>query len=258
MSHLSNIISAIPESDYPPLLLDALAFEAATAALVTAANDEKPVDLTDAITPKNLGKVLDAAVLFEVGHDARVRHTNTLAKIAAERTNAAEQRTATLAEPAFTEQFDAAAKVLVDVIGKHGGVDPAVVEHGGWSFDPKYAELREALADVTRLGNLRTNYVFRSGGGQVANVPVSIPYERHSRTAVLADISAAQLLEQAAGRYRWLDAGYLLVAAQTPGITLSWQTSDQQHAQPAPAAIARSRAAMDAQMKAREDARRSA
>lgn len=258
MSHLSNIISGVPEADYPPLLLDALAFEAAVGALVTAANDEQPVDLNTATTPKNVGRVLDAAVLFEVGHDARIRHANRLAKIATERTNAAEQRTATLAEPWFVEQFDTAAKILVDVIGKHGGVDPAVTEHGGWSFDPKYAELREALADVTRLGNLRTDFVYRSGGGQVANVPVSIPYERHSRTAVLADNSAAQLLEQAAGRYRWLDAGYWLVAAQTPGITICWQNSTQQHAQPAPAAIARSRAAMDKQMKAREDALRSA
>lgn len=258
MSHLSNIISAIPEADYPPLLLDALAFEAATAALVTAANDEKPVDLNTATTPKNLGKVLDAAVLFEVGHDARIRHTNTLAKLATERTNAAEQRTATLAEPAFAEQFDTAAKVLLDVIGKHGEVDPAVTEHGGWPFDPKYAELREALADVTRLGNHRTDFVYRSGGGQLANVPLSNVYERHSRTAILADNSAAQLLEQAAGRYRWLDAGYWLVAAQTPGVVVRWQDADQQHAQPAPAAIARNRAAMANQMKAREDARRSA
>jgi hypothetical protein len=259
MSNISNIIANIPEADYPPLLVDALAFQAATAALVTAANDEKPVDLNTATTPKNLGGVYTAAVTFELGHDARVRHAAALLKIATERTAAAEQRTATLAEPWFAEQFDAAAKVLLDVIGKHdGGVDPAVTEHGGWPFDPQYAELRDALADVARWGNLRTDYVFRGGGGQLANVPVSNVYERHSRTAILADHNTDQLLEQAASRYRWLDAGYWLVAAQAPGVTICWQTSTQQHAQPAPAKIARYRAAMADQMKAREDARRSA
>ena len=39
MSHVSNIIAALPDSDYPPLLLEALAFQTAADAQVAAAND---------------------------------------------------------------------------------------------------------------------------------------------------------------------------------------------------------------------------
>lgn len=254
MSHLTSIIAAIPEADFPELLLDARAFEAATAALVAAASNEQPVDLATATTPKNVGRVLDAAVLFEVGHDTRVRHAHTLAKIAVERTTAAEQRTASLAEPWFVEQFDAAVKVLVDLVATMGGADPTIVELGSWPFDPKYAELREALAEVARWGHLRTDYVYRAGGGQVANVPMSIPYERHSRTAILADNAASQLLESAAARYRWLDSGYWLSAIAAPGVTLCWQNGSQQRAQAAPAAIAKRDADLQAHVAEREAA----
>jgi hypothetical protein len=255
MSNISNIIAAIPESDYPALLVDARAFEAATAALVAAANDEKPVDLSTATTPKNLGKVYADAVTFELGHDARVRHAATLAKIAVERTGMAEQQTASLAEPWFAEQFNAAAKRLVDVIAERGGgVDPTIIEHGSWQFDPELAELREALAAVTRWGTLRTDFTYRAGGGQVTDVPVSIPYERHSRTAILADNSVVQVLEHAANQYGWLEAGYWLSAVATTGVELAWQNSTQQHQQAAPAAVARERALMAAQFQEREDA----
>jgi hypothetical protein len=254
MSNISNIIAAIPEADYPAFLSDALAYQTATAALVSAANDEKPVDLNTATTPKNLGKVYADAVTFELGHDARVRHAATLAKIAVERTGMAEQQTASQLEGWFAAQFDNSVKVLANVIAGFGGVDPVITEHGGWRFDPQYAELREALTDVARWGNLRTDYVYRMGGGQLANVPMSIPYERHSRTAILADNPAAMLLEYAERRYGRLADGYWLVAAQTPGVTLCWQNSTQQFAQPAPATVTRERAAMAEQMKAREDA----
>lgn len=258
MSNISNIIAAISEADYPPLLVDARAFQAATAALVAAANDEQPIDLNTATTPKNLGKVYADAVAFEVGHDARVRHAATLAKIATERADMAQQQAASQREPWFEEQFNAAVKVLIDVIAKHGGVDPTIVEVGSWRFDPQHADLREALAEVARWGNFRTDYVYRSGGGQLANVPMSIPYERHSRTAILADNPAAMLLEYAERRYGRLADGYWLVAAQTPGVSLCWQNSTQQFAQPAPANVTRERAEMAVQFKAREDARRSA
>jgi hypothetical protein len=252
MSNISNIIAAIDADDYPPLLVDALAFQSATAALVTAANAEQPIDLAAATTPKNLGKVYADAVTFELGHDARVRHAATLAKIATERVGMAEQRTASLAEHWFAEQFDAAVKVLVDLVAKRGGVDPTIVELGSWSFDPGYAELREALADVARWGNLRDDYVFRAGGGQVTNVPVSIPYEQHSRCAILPDVNTSQRLDSFSRKFGWRSAGYWLSAIAAPGVTLCWQNSTQQHAQPAPAAIARSRAAMAAHVAERE------
>jgi len=254
MSNISSIIAAVDVADYPPVLVDALAFQAATAALVAAANDEKPVDLNTATTPKNLGKVYADAVTFELGHDARVRHAAALAKIAVERTGMAEQQTASQLEGWFAVQFDNSVKVLADVIAKRGGVDPAIVEHGSWQFDPALAELREALAAVTRWGNLRTDYVYRSGGGQVVNPPVSIPYERHSRTAILANNSVVQVLEHAANQYGWLEAGYWLSAVATTGVELAWQNSTQQHQQAAPAAVARERALMAAQFQAREDA----
>jgi hypothetical protein len=257
MTRISNIIAAIPESDHPKLLLDALAFQAATAALVTAANDEKPVDLNTATTPKNLGKVYAAAVAFEVGRDARVRHAATLEQIATERLGSAQQQTANQFESWFAEQFDAAAKALVDRIAKQGGVDPTIVEDGSWPFDPQYAELRDALADVTRWGQLRTDYVYRFEGGQIANVPMSIPYERHSRTAILADHATALALESAAGRYRHMGDGYWLAAAQMPGVSLRWQNTQQQAAQPSPANVTRAQAAMADQAEARA-AKRSA
>jgi hypothetical protein len=256
MSHMSNIIDNLSESDYPPELRDALVFQAAAEALVSAANDEKPVSLSTAITPKDVAKVVAAAVAFDLGHDLRIRHANTLARIAVERTGYAEQRAATLAEPWFAEQFNAAAKVLLDVIGKHGGVDPAAVEHGGWPFDPAWAGVRAALADVEKFSNLRDDFVFMSGGGSVVNPPVSNVYEKHSRCAILPDVNAAQLLEQASGKHGWHGAQYWLITAQTPGVRLAWQTSSQQHAQPVPALIARERAAMQATFEARATARR--
>ena len=82
MSHIENIIAAIDPSDYPPVLRDALAFQAATAALVTATADEKAVNLSTAITPKDVAKVHLAAVAFDLGHDLRIQHANTLARIA--------------------------------------------------------------------------------------------------------------------------------------------------------------------------------
>ena len=260
MSHVSNIIAALPESDYPPLLLEALAFQTAADAQVAAANDEQPVSLSTAVTPKDVAKVVAAAVTFDLGHDLRIRHANTLARIATERTGMAQQRTATLAESSFAEKFNDAAKVLTDLIAKRGKVDPAVVDHGGWPFDPQYAELREALADVARLSDLRDDFAFLGGGGQLTNVPVSNVYEKHSRTKVLADVDTSQALEQVAAKYGWNSAGYWIAAAQLVGVTIRWQTGTQQHEQPAPAAIARERALMqanhDAVSKARGTARR--
>ena len=256
MSHLSNIIAAIPESDYPRPLRDALAFKAATTALVATTADEKPVSLSTAITPKDVAKVHLAAVAFDLGHDLRIQHANTLARLAVERLEAAQQTAASGAEARFVIEFDAAAGRLYEVLAKLGGVDPEAVDAGGWSFDPQYAELREVLADVARLGNLRDDYVFRSGGGQITFTPVSSVYERHSRTAILADSNAAAYIERRTASFGGRGAGarYWLTCVAAPGVRLCWQTSAAQASQPAPAAIAKSRADMADQVAAREAA----
>lgn len=257
MSNISAIIAAIPAAKIPALLVEARAFQAATADLVAAAAAEQPPDLGGATTPKNLAEVYADAVAFEVGHDARVRHANTLAQIAADRTGAAEQITASRLEGWFAEQLNNAVKVLADLVTKQGGVDPAIAKAGGWQFDPELAELREALGGVAKWGRVRTNYTYRFES-QPANVVMSIPYEKHSRTAVLADHATAMVLESAATRYGHLEAGYWLAALQTPGVTLCWQTTAQQDTQPAPAAITRERAAMADEFMAQATARQSA
>jgi len=256
MSHIENIVANIPEANYPPVLRDALAFKAATAAQVAAVYDEQPVSLSAAVAPKDVAKTLDAAVAFDLGHDLRIQHANTLARIAAERLESAQQTAASGHEAKFVIEFDAAATRLYEVVAKLGGVDPEAVDAGGWSFDPQYAELREVLADVARLGNLRDDYVFRSGGGQITFTPVSSVYERHSRTAILADSNAAAYIERRTASFGGRGAGarYWLTCVAAPGVRLCWQTSAAQASQPAPAAIAKSRADMADQVAAREAA----
>ena len=254
MSHIENIIANIPEADYPQVLTDALAFKAATAVLVTATADEKPVDLTTATTPRNVARVLDAAVAFDLGHDLRIQHANTLARLAVERLEAAQQTAASGAEARFVIEFDAAAGRLYEVLAKLGGVDPEVADSPGWMWDPRWTDLRAVLADLERLGKLRDDFTFRSGNAQITFTPVSSVYERHSRTAVLADANAAGYIEQrtaASGRH---DARYWLVAANAPGVRVCWQTGAQQAAQPAPAAIAKRDADMRSQVAEREAA----
>jgi hypothetical protein len=252
MNHVESIVAAIPEADYPPVLRDALAFKAATAALVAAAAAEKPVDLTTATTPRNVAKVLDAAVAFDVGHDLRVQHANTLARIAVERLEAAQQVAASAAEARFVIEFDAAANRLYELVAKLGGVDPEVADSGGWPFNPHWTDLRAVLADLERLGNLRDDYVYRSGGGQLAFTPCSIPYERHSRTAYLADAAASNYLEQHTRGPGPHSPRYWLVAAAAPGVKICWQNATQQNAQPAPAQITRRDDALRATTAARE------
>jgi hypothetical protein len=259
MSNISNIIAAVDVADYPPVLVDARTFQAAASELLDSVKVEQPPDL-NSVTLKTLVKTHARAVESEVARDVKVKHAEALVKIAVERAGMAEQQTASQFEPWFAEQFNAAAKRLVDVIAERGGVDPTIVEHGSWQFDPELAELRTALANVAKWGRLRTDFVYRHES-QPANVPMSIPYERHSRTAILADHPTAMVLQGAATRYQHMGDGYWLVAAQTPGVTLCWQTPEQQAAQPEPANVTRERAAMADQMKAREaafKARRSA
>jgi hypothetical protein len=254
MSHASNVIDALPESDYPTVLVDALAFQSSASELLDSVKAEQAPDLNSA-TLKTLTKAHAAAVEFDLAHDAKVKHAEVLVKIAHERTSQAEMRAAILSQSSSAELFDDAAKVLLDLIAKRGGVDPTIVEMGSWSFDPELAELREALADVARLGHLRDDHTFLAGGGQVVNPPISNIYEKHSRTALLPDANTSQILEAASSRFGWRGPGYILVCAQTPGVVVRWQTSDEQHAQPAPAAIARSRANMAANFEATAKAR---
>jgi hypothetical protein len=239
VSHIESIIAQIAEVDYPPVLRDALAFKAATAALVAAATDEKPIDLNTATTPKDVAKVLAAAVAFDLGHDLRIQHANALAKIAVERLESAQQTAASGHEAKFVIEFDAAATRLYELLAKLGGVDPEVADSGGWPFNPQWADLRAVLADLERLGILRDDYVYRSGGGQLAFTPCSIPYERHSRTAYLADAAASYYLEKRTKGYDTHSAGYWLMAAAAPGVRICWQSATQQNAQPAPALITR-------------------
>jgi len=256
VSHIENIIANIPEADYPQVLTDALAFKAATAVLVTATADEKPVDLTTATTPRNVARVLDAAVAFDLGHDLRIQHANTLARLAVERLEAAQQTAASGAEARFVIEFDAAAGRLYEVLAKLGGVDPEVADSPGWMWDPRWTDLRAVLADLERLGKLRDDFTFRSGNAQITFTPVSSVYERHSRTAILADSNAAAYIERRTASFGGRGAGarYWLTCVAAPGVRLCWQTSAAQASQPAPAAIAKSRADMADRVAAREAA----
>lgn len=250
-SNLALIVHAIPTTDYPKALVDALAFEDAVDVLLHAAKIGTPVDLNTATTPANAADVIDAAVLAELGHDVRIRHTEALAKIAAERANSAKMSAVIHHVEKFRAAYDAAADKLYALLKKHP-VDPDLANHGSWNYDPALVELRAVLAELERLGAIRDNYAYLSG--VVLNPPVSNVYEKLSRVAVFDDIPAAMAWNAKIGSAPVHSPKSYLWAAKLPGVMLKWQDSGEQHAQPAPARIARGNAALASRNLAREHA----
>lgn len=241
---LDLIINAIPVGERSQALIDALAFEEATADLLRSAKAGTPIDLTTATTPANAAKVIEAAVVAELGHDARIRYTEAVARIATERVTAAKVAASNGHIEKFRAAFDAAANELYTYLAKQP-VDPDAADSGGWNYDPQHAELRTILTELGRLGAIRDNYAFRFGG-KIDSPPVSIPYEELSRVAVFVDNAAAMAWHAKIGGVQRHSPKFYLWAAKITGVTLRWQDRGEQNAQPFPAKIAKEQQARSA------------
>lgn len=243
---LQTIVNAMPDDAHPKDLKEAHAFESAIAEMLTTAQVVEPLNPAAITTASEAKKAIDAAVAHDVGNESRVRHIKTLLPVAAARVEAAQQASAGAYIETFRKDFDTAAGRLYALIEKRGPIDPETVEVGKWNFDPALSDMRETLADLTRLGAVRDAYVYRGGSNNVAEPPMSIPYERNSRVAVFDDYAASQRFEDKAGGIHRHGARWFVIAAQTPGVRLRWQELTEQRAQPAPAHVARERAALAA------------
>jgi len=237
-------LAGLSDDDYPEQVREALAFQAAAAALAADVAAESAVDLT-AATSATITKVFSAAVAFERDHGAAQALAGKLLALAAGRVETAWSNAVPAIAKRCAAEFDAAAGDLVAALSGLGpGVEPAAAVAEHWTHE--YDALRRALAVLDRLRKVRDAVAFRGGRADA----VSNEYEASSRTLVFDSQAAYQAFRRTIGR-SGTDANYYLAAATAKGVTIKWQDPNQQAEQTWPASIKRSRDQLAATFAAR-------
>jgi hypothetical protein len=243
-SALQSIMNNIPDSATSKELTEAKALETAITGMLEESQQAHAIDPATIRTASDVKKAVDAAVAHDLGNEARVGYLKSLVPVAAQRVEAAQQQIAGNHVEMFRKEFDAAATRLYSILTEHPQLDADMVGAGAWNFDPALAPLRDTLAELGRLGTVRDNYVHRAGSGGIADPPMSKPYEMNSRVAYFDDYAASQRFQSNTGSIARHSPKWYVIATKTPGMRLMWQSLAEQRAQPAPAKVSKSRAAI--------------
>ena len=132
----------------------------------------------------------------------------------------------------FAKDFDETAAALTAESTRLGNPDADLV--ASQSHNQTFGKLHDLSQKLDALGTVRDAYANRSGPLNA----VSSVYEPLSRIAELPDAPSATLITNRCGRNR-RGVSFWLTLTRFPGITVKWQTREQQQAQPAVAHIAR-------------------
>jgi hypothetical protein len=205
-----------------------------------------PPDITTA-TEDNLPRIHKAAVAYTLEHAIALELARAAVDNAAERIESAWRNSVHGLTEGFATDFDAAAAALIAEDSRLGNPDPDLV--AGQPWNTTYAKLNELTQKLDTLATIRDAYANMSAPINA----VSTVYEPLSRICHLPDANTATTITNRCGRTR-RGASFWLNLTRFPGVTVKWQTSEQQQTQPAVAHLARHAAALAEQHAQRERA----
>jgi hypothetical protein len=207
---------------------------------------QQPPDRTGA-TEATIARFRKAAVDYSTRHDAEVAIAREDVTDANSRVETAWRNSVQSLAEGFASEFDRTAASLAAEDSGLGSPDADLVAEQPWNT--AFAKLHEMAQRLDTLTMIRDAYANMTGPLDA----VSTVYEPLSRICELPDANSATSITNRCGRVR-SGVRFWLTLTRFPGVTVKWQTREQQQAQPAPAHFARHAAALAEQHAQRERA----
>lgn len=230
----------------PTAVIAAETYAEAAEELLEQVKAKTPPDISTA-TVDNLPRIHKAAVAYTVEHAIALEHARAAVVNAADRIESAWRKSVVGLEEGFAHEFDATVEALTAESTKLGDPDPDLVAAQGYNHT--YATLQGLASRLDQLATVRDAYANTAGPLEA----VSTVYEPLSRICHLPDAPTATNITNRCGRNR-RGVSFWLNLTRFPGVTVKWQTREQQQTQPAVAHLARHAAALAEQHARRERA----
>ncbi|KJL18488.1 hypothetical protein RN51_03322 [Microbacterium oxydans] len=230
--NLFHIAEAMPANRIPKTVQEATKF-AEYAATVAARLAERPtIDTSTITTSKDLDAALEAAQTLPAHDEQAAIARQVAAQAEAGIDHAWFISLATDVDPAFAELFNAAAERFTTAATAAGDQADHYLEN---HYDPAGAALRQSINELDVLREHRDRLA--SLNGQARIDVWTTRYTPHSRVLWVKDRDQWQdYIARVTNGEPWQ------LAAHRAGVTIKWQTLEEQKAQPIPAAIAKAKA----------------
>lgn len=229
----------------PAAVVQAEAFQAAATKFLETVTASVAPDLATA-TPKTVAEVFAAVVANDVSAAATAQRARELAALAEARVEEAWRTAIAGMQPAFAKAFDETAAQFVAESNRLAHIPAESIE--AQHMAPDHAEIHRLGNKLDMLAMVRNYFANTSPRADCGNDA----YERASRTLIHQTERTAVNPPTGMGSRGLL---HWLTAARHPGITIAWQSAQQQPQQPGIVrhvqAIARDRAAMASAAEAR-------